>query len=346
MSQIDLASYTVSLNSSLKKVVSIIDLNQQGFCMVRNDAGQIEGLITDGDVRRSIIREGSLDAVASSIMTTDFFYVEDSLPNIEILKHMKTRQIHQIPVLNSRRELVDIYFLDDLLNLEPISNTAVIIAGGFGTRLLPITENLPKALVRVMGRPMIEHIIIDFVSHGIRDIVISIGHLGQKIKDQVGDGTKLGCRVRYIEEDVPLGTCGSLRNLPSNVVFPILVTNGDQITSVPLKKLLDFHLKKAQKMTLVAGTYTHKVPYGVVTRVDDELKEHVEKPSIQVEINRGMYVIEKSAIELIPETRSFSMPELIHNLIDENHAVGVFHTDADWEDVGNPEDLLRVNGKI
>jgi dTDP-glucose pyrophosphorylase len=327
-------------------VLSVIDINRQGFCLVTNENNQVVGLITDGDARRSIIRDKSLDAVASSIMTTDFFFVEDSLSNSEILKQMKSRHIHQIPVLNSRKELTDIHFLNDVLNQEPLENTGVIMAGGFGTRLLPFTENLPKALVKVMGRPMIEHIIIDFVSNGIRNIVISIGHLGQKIKDYLGDGSKLGCSITYIEEKAPLGTCGALRNLPETVTYPIIVTNGDQITSVPLKKLLSFHSKLFVPMSMVVGTYTHKVPYGVVTVQDERLHDHIEKPSIQVEINRGMYVIERAAIELIPELVSFSMPELLDILVNRGDKIGVFQTDADWEDVGNPEDLLRVNGQL
>jgi NDP-sugar pyrophosphorylase family protein len=216
------------------------------------------------------------------------------------------------------------------------------MAGGQGVRLRPLTENTPKPMLRVAGRPILERIVLHLVGHGLRRVFIAINYLGHVIEEHFGDGSRLGCRIEYLREEQPLGTAGALGLLPDRPVEPVLVMNGDLVTQADLGAMLDFHVGGAYAATIGIRRYLHAVPFGVVEREGDRVIEVEEKPTIARDASSGIYTIGPALVELVAPRKPFSMPDLIAAALARGDRVGAYEIEDDWIDVGQRDQLERA----
>jgi dTDP-glucose pyrophosphorylase len=339
-----LDSLTIPIEATIRAAMQAISANGREVILLRETNGRIGGLITDGDIRRGLLRGLTLDSAAREVMTKDFLAVSPNSDRATVLDLMRARSIQHVPVLDAAGRLVAIHFLSALIGAAPKPNVAVIMAGGKGTRLRPLTETLPKPMVQVAGRPILERIVLHLVGYGIRHIYLAVNFLGEKIESHFGNGSAFGCRIEYLRETVPLGTGGALALLPKPIEHPVLVLNGDQITQINIANCLEAHSRNGAMATLAVGPHHVDIPYATVTAREGKLIALEEKPTVHFLVNRGMYVLDPDVLALVPKDQDFPITDLFARLISENKPVGVYYSDEEWIDVGHPNDLQRARG--
>ena len=256
---------------------------------------------------------------------------------------MRARQIERIPVLSPDGRLSGLHTMRQLVSMAERPNRVVILAGGKGTRLHPLTEQVPKPMVTVAGRPILERLILHLVSCGLSRFSISINYLGHLIEEHFGDGSRLGCEIEYLRETVPLGTGGPLSLLPPPSL-PVVALNGDLITQCDVGDLLDFHERGGYTATLGIRPYTVEVPFGVAEVEAGRLLSLREKPTERTLINAGIYVLSPDAVAAVPAGKEYPITALFERLLAEGKAVGAHVLEAEWLDVGRHDELRRARG--
>jgi NDP-sugar pyrophosphorylase family protein len=254
---------------------------------------------------------------------------------------MQERIVRQIPLLNEEQQVVDLVTLEDLLPSSILGVQAVVMAGGMGTRLRPLTEDLPKPMLPVGGKPLLERIINQLRDVGIRQLNITTHYKSEKITEYFGGGENFGVVLNYVNEDKPLGTGGALGLMPKPTE-PLLVINGDILTHVNFKSLLTFHREQGAVMTLAVRRYEVQVPYGVVEIDGVSVTRLREKPQIGFFVNAGIYLLEPSVFEYIPSGKEFNMTDLIQWLLDAGQNVVSFPVSEYWLDIGQHADYARA----
>ncbi|MDC0473558.1 nucleotidyltransferase family protein [Alphaproteobacteria bacterium] len=311
--------------------------------LVTDKAGALQGVITDGDVRRGLIKGLSLESSVVDIMKTDFVSADEAASDEEIEMLARARLVRQIPVLSSGGLLQRLVMTISADMPVKRPNKIIIMAGGLGIRMRPLTENIPKPMLRIGDQPILEIILRNLVQEGFFDIMISVNYKKQVIMDYFGDGSKFGCSITYLEEDKRLGTAGALGLLHQQPSHPFLVMNGDLITSLSFDKLLDHHEENASEATICVRKHTVEVPFGVVEEADGRLVSIEEKPQHKFLINAGVYAISPETLASLPEGESIDMPDFIEGIVKSGGHVGVFLVHESWKDIGRPEDLVSVN---
>jgi NDP-sugar pyrophosphorylase family protein len=263
---------------------------------------------------------------------------------------MRSLHVEQLPVLDEAGRVVGLQTLWDVVGVRVLPNAAVVMAGGRGSRLGALTQKTPKPLMRVAGRAIIEWIVLNLVSSGIRRLYVSVNYLADQIEAELGDGSRLGCSISYLREDPgsPLGTAGSLSILREQEppAEPVVVMNGDLMVQFDVGDLLDVHAATRSAVTVVTRQYRHEVPFGVVERRTDQgVAGLSEKPVIDLEVNAGIYAVSPEALELVPSATPSTMPELVERCIEKGWPVGAWALSSDWIDVGTPRDLARAQGE-
>jgi dTDP-glucose pyrophosphorylase len=308
------------------------------------------GVVTDGDIRRALLEGARMSDPVKPHIQLNPVVVRASDSRSAVLEAMHARAILQVPVVNERGQLVAVHLLRELLGRIGRSNVALILAGGRGTRLLPVTDSLPKPMVPVAGKPILERLVNHFVGFGINHIVLSVGHLSEIIEGYFGDGSQFGCHITYLREDPsnPLGTggpLGSLSKLFPELSAPVLVMNGDLVTQFDVAAMLAHHEQDCAAVTVGAFPYTHEVPYGVL-QVNDagHIQSILEKPLRQELVSGGIYVFNPSVLGEVPKDTFFPMTQVLTECIDRGDKVSVWALDEDWMDVGQPQDLARAQG--
>lgn len=340
----DLSKFIIIFGQSIHHAMECIENNWREVSLVSDSEQRIIGVITDGDIRRGLLRGLTMDSPATEVMTKTFFSVGPDADRTTVLDIMKSRSIRHVPVLDSQGKLIGIHFLEELLGTSVKPNIAVIMAGGKGTRLRPLTENCPKPMIPVAGRPILERVILHLVGYGIRKIYLSINYLGDMIEQYFGDGSAFGCSIQYLREEQPLSTGGSLSLLPEQPEHPVIVMNGDQVTQVDISRLLEFHDREKVDATIAIKPYQVEIPFGVIQKKGDRLIELQEKPTATYLINTGIYVLNPNTLPLIPRDKEFPITSLFDLMMDRNMAIGVHYIEGDWIDVGRHDDLQKANG--
>lgn len=341
----ELQKLIVRPGQTIRHAMRVINNNWREVALVTDGNGRVIGVITDGDIRRGLLSGLEMDCPARQIMTKDFIAVGQEADRASILDLMKARSIRHMPVLDRKRRLIGVHFLEVLLGTGDKPNTAVIMAGGQGTRLRPLTEQLPKPMVAVAGRPILERIVLHLVGYGIKRIYISVNYRANVITRHFGDGSRFGCAIEYLRENKPLGTGGALSLLPRHQQHPLLVMNGDLVTQVDVSRLLQFHSRKKAAATLAARYHQVEIPFGVVTQRDNLLLKLVEKPSTQHLINAGIYVIEPRVLRHVPARTFYPITTLFEALAARRQRVAVYPIEEDWIDVGRRDELDRARGQ-
>lgn len=334
----------VGEDGSIRAAMVALDQGADRIALAVDGTGRLTGVITDGDVRRALLRGAALDDPLAPILSRQFLSVSPVDGRAEVLELMRARRISAIPVVDAGGRPVALHLLREFLERAKRSNWAIVLAGGRGTRLGSLTESIPKPMLRVAGRPILERIVLHLVGTGIERIFLSVHYLGEVIEDHFGDGAAFGARIEYLREAQPLGTAGALGLLPEPPTEPLLVLNGDLVTSADLGALLGFHARNGFEATVGFRRYLHTVPFGCVDRDGDRLVGLDEKPTLEREVNTGIYALDPAVVALVERGVPASMPDLIGRALAEGRPVGAFEIEDDWVDVGQREQLTRARG--
>jgi dTDP-glucose pyrophosphorylase len=340
-----LAQMTIGTGATILEALRVIDRGAESIGFVTDESGRVLGCITDGDVRRALLAGATLESrCLSSIMRADFAFVRVGTGRAEVLDLMRARQIGELPVLDAEGHLAGLHTVRQIISAVERPNRVVILAGGKGTRLYPLTLNLPKPMVTVAGRPILERLVLHLMSCGFRQFTLSVNYLAHVIEQHFGDGGDLGCQIDYLRETEPLGTGGSLALLAARPAHPLLVLNGDLVTQCDVGRMLDFHLHGKFVATFGLKPYSVTIPFGVAEVEGDQLVGLREKPTERMMINAGIYVLDPDTLDLIPKGREFPITDLFSRLLEQGRPVGAHVLEDDWLDVGRHEELTRARG--
>lgn len=315
----------------------------EGFAVIIGDEGRVVGVLTDGDVRRALLTEASLDASIFPHVSRNFHSVSETDSREQVLDLMQAKRVKHVPILDSQSKLLGIHLLHEVIGHHERPNSAIVMCGGLGMRLRPITENIPKPMVKVAGRPILERIALQLVGAGVTRIHLAVNYLSEVIEAHFGDGSAFGCQISYLHESEPLGTGGALGLLSPAPEFPVLVMNGDLQIDFNIGTVLDAHEASGASATVGLRLYSHTIPYGCVTMEGDSIKGISEKPVLERLVNSGIYVFNS---EIVTSVKPEFLPitDLLGSLIDSGHQVHGFELIGDWLDVGDAKQLTKARG--
>jgi dTDP-glucose pyrophosphorylase/CBS domain-containing protein len=341
---IDLDDLIVAPEASILAAMKLIDRGGMGVALVCDRARKLQAVVTDGDIRRALINGRGLDSPIREVGNPRFTAVQDDTSRMEALDLMLKRGFTCLPVIDGAGRLVDLHTLTAALVGDRIESWAVVMAGGKGERLGELTKGVPKPMLPVGDRPILEHIVRLLVTHGVRRIFISVNYLARMIQDHFGDGTDFQCRIDYLheQEDVPLGTGGPISLLPEMPKHPLIVMNGDLLTRIHIGRLLAFHRQGEYAATMGLREHMVQVPFGVAEVKESKIVKLVEKPRLNYKINAGIYVLNPELIPTIPKNRMFPITELLNGCLKDGRRVGAYHMQEAWNDIGLPEEYQRA----
>lgn len=334
----------VKSDATIRDAMAAIDAGAIQICIVAAGDGTLTGVVTDGDIRRAILAGAALDSPAAEIMVSSPFTAPATQASEELARQMQLRQIRQIPLLDDNGHLAGVAFADEFRNVsEPRPNTVVLMAGGRGVRLQPLTNDMPKPMLKVGGKPILETIISRFVDQGFCKFFVSVNYRAEIIQDYFGDGLWLGADIDYLEETIPMGTAGALSLLPAAPKDPMIVMNGDILTQVDFSSLVAYHHEHSAAATMALREFGYNVPFGVVNVDHHQITGIEEKPNQQFLVNAGIYVVGSEALGLIPSGEASDIPDLFKKLIQINKPPAAFLIHEYWMDVGRSDDFSRAN---
>ena len=333
---------TLPVDATIAQVIQ--NLNQAGLkiVLILNDVDELEGTISDGDVRRGLLKGLDLNSPITDIIHRNPLVVPPEMDRAMVRQLMVANKIQQIPVVNARQHAVGLHVWDEITSSPMRPNVMVIMAGGKGTRLLPYTENCPKPLLPIAGKPMLEHIIERAKLEGFNHFVLAIHYLGQMIEDYFGNGERLGVRIEYLREKSPSGTAGALGLFDPRPKAPFVVTNGDVITDIRYDELLDFHIRHEATATMAVRVHEWQHPFGVVHTKGLEIVGFEEKPLARSHINAGVYVLNPEALDLLSAGAHCDMPTLFSRIQAKAQRTVAYPMHEPWLDVGKPDDLAAA----
>jgi dTDP-glucose pyrophosphorylase len=324
---------------------AVSNLNQVAIkiILVVNEVGVLEGTISDGDIRRGLLKGLDMNSPIASIIHRNALVVPPELGRDLVMQLMLANKIQQIPVVDQQHHIVGLHLWDEMTMPPSRPNLMVIMAGGMGTRLRPHTEDCPKPLLLVAGKPMLEHIIERAKLEGFNHFVLAIHYLGHMIEEYFGNGERLGLRIDYLREESPLGTAGALGLLNPLPDAPFVVTNGDVITDIHYGELLDFHTRHNAAATMAVRVHEWQHPFGVVQMKGVEIVGFEEKPIARSHINAGVYALDPLALSVLTADAHCDMPTLFERLQANKKRTVAYPMHEPWLDVGRPDDLLAAN---
>ena len=311
--------------------------------LVATDTDVLEGTISDGDIRRGLLKGLDLNSPISSVIHRNALVVPSELDRELVKQLMVANKIQQIPIVDKSHHVVGLHLWDEITTPPVRPNLMVIMAGGMGTRLRPHTENCPKPLLPVAGKPMLAHIIERAKLQGFSRFVLAVHYLGHMIEEHFGNGERLGVQIDYLREQSPLGTAGALGLLTPRPDAAFVVTNGDVITDIHYGELLDFHLRHHAAATMAVRVHEWQHPFGVVQTEGVEIVGFEEKPVARTHINAGVYALEPDALKALAADSRCDMPTLFERLQAMNQRTVAYPMHEPWLDVGRPDDLHLAN---
>ena len=330
-------------NATIAEAIRNLDKTGIKIVLVTNQSGALEGTISDGDVRRGLLKGLDVNNAVKEIVHQNALVVPSDLSRELVMQLMTANKIQQIPIVDESHRVVGLHLWDELSTPSKRENIMVIMAGGMGTRLRPYTEDCPKPLLPVAGKPMLEHIIERAKLEGFSRFVIAIHYLGHMIEEYFRDGERLGVEIAYLKENAPLGTAGALSLLNPVPGLPFVVTNGDVITDIRYGELLDFHVRYSAAATMAVRVHEWQHPFGVVQMKGVEIVGFEEKPVARTHINAGIYALNPNALSFLEGDQRCDMPTLFERLQFKNNLTVAYPMHEPWLDVGRPDDLVAAN---
>ena len=331
-------------DATINEALKTISKGTFQIAIVVDKKDKLLGTLTDGDIRRGFLKGLNINSSIRSIFVKNPTIVKKNFSKEKLLSIALSKKIYQIPVVDNGRKLIGIHILDELIKSKTKSNKVVIMAGGKGMRLRPLTKNIPKPMLKVGKKPILQIILEKFKESGYKNFIICVNYKSKVIQDFFGDGMKFGVKIMYIHEKIEMGTAGALSLLKKNMKInePFFVMNGDLLTNLNFEKLLDFHQNHNSKATMCIREYNIESPYGEVQLSKENIIGINEKPSHKFFVNAGIYILDPKCIKLIPK-RFYDMPTLFKKIIDKKEKVISFPLGEYWLDIGRFNDYDRAN---
>ncbi len=338
-----LSEFLVLDSANLRDALKKIESSRSQFAVIADPNKKLLGTLSDGDIRRALLAGLTLDDSVTRAMNHSPQVKRLGEPGQDLEAFFRLTGLRHLPVVNELHQCVGVEVYGAVAHVEnPIP--VLVMAGGRGQRLMPYTEHEPKPLLRVGGRPMLERLIEQLVSVGLNQIWVSLNYKPEKIKEYFGDGSRFGAQIKYLLEDKPLGTAGSIALLDAEPSKSLLVLNADLVTEISFRDLLAFHESEPSGLTVAIREIATDIPYGVVTCEGDRIKQFTEKPILSHDVAAGIYVLGAPVRTQMEKGKSVDMPELVKSCIEEKKAsVRAFRLNVYWRDVGRPQDLEAVN---
>ncbi|EED27610.1 mannose-1-phosphate guanyltransferase [Vibrio sp. 16] len=338
----------LSPSQAIKTALEIIDSEALRVALVVADDNRLLGVVTDGDIRRGLLAGKGLDSPVSEVMNSNPITAKASSSREELIELMNKLDILFIPLIDDGK-LTGLETLHGALVDKPsYENPVFIMAGGFGTRLRPLTDSCPKPMLKIGNKPILETVIRNFVKAGFVNFYISTHYMPEQIINYFGDGSDLGIKINYVHEDEPLGTGGALGLLPESLPadLPLILMNGDVLTKVDFQRLLDFHQENQADATMCVREYDYQIPYGVINGEGNKVTSMVEKPIQRFFVNAGIYVVSPRVINSVPKNFRIDMPTLLERHMEERDNVLMFPIHEYWLDIGRMDDFNRAKADI
>jgi dTDP-glucose pyrophosphorylase len=342
----NLAALTVSPEANLRETLTAIDAGAKQIALVIDSEGKLVGTATDGDIRRGLLRGLALEATVAEVMNTKPHTAKLDEEGSDVMTREIPKLIHNVPVIDANGVLVGMFTDEDLTAPAEISTPVVLMAGGKGVRLYPLTKDVPKPMLKIGETPILEIILRKLKAQGFKNIYISVNYLADVIEEHVKDGSWLGLNVTYLHETQPLGTAGALAQLAGKISEPFLVMNSDLLTNADLRRVVKFHKKSGAKATLGVREYSFQIPYGVVNIDGSNVESISEKPIHRSMVSAGIYALDPWALSLIPANEYCDMPTLLDSIKSNSEKVSAFPIHESWLDIGRHDDLNDARNNL
>lgn len=336
----------IPVDATLQHAIRNLDETALQIVLVVSVNGVLIGTLTDGDIRRGLLRGLDMNSPIDSIIHREPLVVPPQMGQDTVLQLMQANKIHQLPIVDGGRRVLGLHLWDELMVPGQRPNLMVLMAGGQGSRLRPHTENCPKPLLPVGGKPMLEHIIERAKAEGFQRFVLAIHYLGHMIEDYFGNGSRWRVKIDYLREPSPLGTAGAIGLLNPRPDVPFVVSNGDVLTDIRYGELLDFHCRHGASATMAVRLHEWQHPFGVVHLKGVDIVGFEEKPIARSHINAGIYVLEPSALDVLKTGEHCDMPMLFSRLQHQSVRTIVYPMHEPWLDVGRPDDYTSAQENL
>lgn len=334
--------------ATLKDALQIIDSEALRGALVVDGFQTLLGVVTDGDIRRGLLSGKGLESPVTGVMNSSPVTANSDSSREYLIEQMNKLDILFIPIVDDGK-LVGLETLHRALVDKPnYQNPVFIMAGGFGTRLKPLTDTCPKPMLKIGDKPILETVIRSFIKAGFVNFYISTHYMPEQIINHFGDGGELGIKITYVQEDEPLGTGGALGLLPKDLPrdLPLIMMNGDVLTKVNFQRLLEFHMNNDADATMCVREYDYQIPYGVINGEGNKITSMVEKPIQRFFVNAGIYVVSSRVIKSVPKNHCIDMPTLLEQHMHERDNLLMFPIHEYWLDIGRMDDFNRAQADI
>ncbi|MBN3575775.1 nucleotidyltransferase family protein [Vibrio neptunius] len=341
-------SVLIKPQNTIRDALEIINTESLRVALVVDEQQTLLGVVTDGDIRRGILDNLALTESVEKVMNTQPTTALRETSREDLIALMDSLDILSVPLLNTDGKVVGLETLHGALHQPKHQNPVFIMAGGFGTRLKPLTDTCPKPMLHIGNRPILETVIRSFIKAGFVNFYISTHYMPEQIRAHFGDGSELGVNISYVHEENPLGTGGALGLLPKDLPMdlPLIMMNGDVLTKVDFQRLLDFHVENDADATMCVREYDYQIPYGVINGEGNKISSMVEKPIQRFFVNAGIYVVSPRVIESVPKNHHIDMPTLLEQHLNERDNVLMFPIHEYWLDIGRMDDFNRAQADI
>lgn len=343
----DWKSVVLKPEETIRDAMRTIDEAALRIGLVCDEQHRLLGTITDGDIRRGLLAATDMCDPVTKVMNKTPTVVKPTDTRQQRLDIMDKYDLLSLPIVDDNNCLVGLETLHQVLQPKKQDNPVFIMAGGFGTRLRPLTDHCPKPMLHVGDKPMLEHLINQFINLGFHDFYISTHYMPEQIREHFGDGSKWNVSITYVYEDSPLGTGGALGLLPKSLPkLPLIMMNGDVLTKVDFKRLLEHHESNEFDATMCVRELEHKVSFGVVESQNDLVTNMVEKPTYRYHINTGIYVLSPECVASVKPNTKIDLPTLLAQRMEEKEKVGIYTSYDYWLDIGQMADYQKAQQDI
>lgn len=337
----------VKPKESFDSLIKKLQLGSIQILLVANNDMKLLGIITDGDIRRVLLKKKPSSAlIAEQIMNKSPVIASVLDKDKKIIQLMDDNNILQVPLVDNEKKIIGIKLLQDLIKSKNYTNKIVIMAGGFGKRLYPITKNIPKPMLQINNQPILETILLKISNNGFSNFIFSLYYKSKVIEEYFGNGSRWNVEIEYLKESKPLGTAGVLGLLNKRKLKePIIINNADIISNINYSSLLDFHNKNKNKVTVCIKEYKNQIPFGVIKLKGKNLDKIVEKPVTKHFVIAGIYIIEPELLINLDGKTFCDMTDFILNIKNQGIAIGTFPIYETWNDIGSKEELKKQTTK-
>ncbi|MCG3714147.1 nucleotidyltransferase family protein [Arcobacter lacus] len=333
----------LNINSSIKEALQIIDTGALQIALIVDVNDKLLGTLTDGDIRRGLLKGLDLNSSVESIVFKTPTIAKISNTKEEILKLALSKKLHQIPIVDDNGKILGIQEIEELIRPKEKINKVILMVGGLGTRLRPLTDNTPKPMLKVGNKPILQTIVEKFSEYGYTNIIMCVNYKSHIIQDYFGDGKEFGVSIEYILEEQRMGTAGALSLLSEKPTEPFFVMNGDLLTNINFEHLHNFHIFNNSMGTMCVREYDFQVPYGVVNIENSKILSIEEKPTHKFFVSAGIYMLSPEILEYIPQNQFYDMPTLFEKIISEKQNAISFPLREYWLDIGRIEEYKKAN---